>query len=268
MGPPCLAAVPMCVIRTGDQMSVIEPSQNEVRPVWDAMSDVEFVASGISRIFYAIRRVLTSSEVDEVDSGRLEIARLIHGMSTVRDVTTAAWLLMTFSKTPLESRDDPIKRLQPYLFPTALSIYTNDSIMGPLNDNHLRRPWPSLSAAMQLDLIAVSAGVETRAVRTLSLMYLSLCAAVVRSTTFNMSGTHVNLNVVCTLLARSNDFVANATDADASAKLMQISEIYVGEADSGISELLAIVRNDSNLELLGDWFGRVRDALKAMGSDR
>ena len=249
-------------------MSAIEPSQNEVLPVWEAMSNVEFVAAGISRFFSLIRRVLTSSKVDEVDSRRLEIARLIHGMSTVRDVTTAAWLLMTFSQTPLELSDDPIKGLQPYLFPTALSIYTNDSIMGSLNDNHLRRPWPSLSAAMQLDLIAVSAGVETRAVRTLSLMYLSLCAAVVRSTVFNMSGTHVNMNVVCTLLVRSNDFVANATDANASAKLMRISEVYVGEADSGISELLEIVRNDSNPELLGDWFGRVRDALKAMSGDR
>lgn len=83
-----------------------------------------------------------------------------------------------------------------------------------------------------------------------------------------MSGTQMNMNVVCTLLVRSNDFVANATDANASAKLMRVSEIYVGEADSGISELLAIVRNDSNPELLGDWFGRVRDALKAMSGDR
>lgn len=249
-------------------MSIIEPSLNEVQPVWEAMSNVDFVASGVSRIFYAIRRVLTSNEVDEVDSGRLEIARLIHGMSTVRDATTAAWLLMTFSQTPLELGDDPTKGLQPYLSPTALSIYTNDSIMGSLNDNHLRRPWPSLAAAMQLDLIAVSVGLETRAVRTLSLMYLSLCAAVVRSTAFNMSGTHMNMDVVCTLLVRSNDFVANATDANASAKLMQISEIYVGEADSGISELLAIVRNDSSPELLGDWSCRVRDALKAMSGDR
>jgi hypothetical protein len=248
-------------------MNVIEPSQSEVQPVWDAMSGVDFVASGIMRVFQIFRRILTSSKVEDVESVRLQMARLIHGMSTIRDVTTAAWTLMTLSQTPLDSSADPISGVRPYLSPAALSIYSDDSFMGSLNDNYLRRPWPSLSAAIQLDLLAVSAGVETRAVRTLSLMYLSLCAAVVRSTTFNMSGTHVNMDVVCTLLAKSNHFVADATAADASAKMMRISEIYVGEADSSISELLAIVRNDSNPGLLGYWFGRVRDALKAMTSD-
>jgi hypothetical protein len=249
-------------------MTVIEPSRIEVQPVWDAMSDVDSLASGIRRFYGLIWKVLTSSELEETDPGRLEISRLVHGMSTVRDTTTAAWLHMTLGDSSLTLGDDPIENLRPYLFASALSVFRDDTLMGSLNENHLRRPWPSLLAAMQLDLLAVSSGVEARAVRTLSLMYLALCAAVVRSTTFNMSGTHSNLNVVCTLLARSNEFVASATESDASSKLMRVSEIYVGEADRGIRELLEIVRSDSSPALLGDWFIRVRDALKAMSGGR
>lgn len=239
---------------------------DELRSIWTSIAVANFVASSINSYYALTQRVLLSEEVDDYDAGGLEIARLIHGMSSSRDDVTAAWLGMTIAERDFDPAQDPRHLLDPHLFRGAVGLYEQESIMAALDESHLKRPWPSLMNSAALDFMAISMGLEARANKTLAVSYLSLCGTLSSSSVFNQSKKNPNLLVVATLLSRVNSVVDHAAAGDPSRSIGEVHDIYVDHIDDNLEELISRLGSDSSFQALPEWFGEIREKLLVYAS--
>jgi len=239
---------------------------DELRSIWGSLAVVNFVSTSINRYCALTQKVVSSEEVEDYDAGSLEIARLIHGMSSLRDDVTAAWLGMTIAEKHFDPSQDPREVLDRHLFRGAVALYEQQSIMAALDESHLRQPWPSLMNSAALDFMALSMGLEARANRTLTLSYLSLCSTLVSSSVFNQSEKNPNFLVVATLLARVNSVVSRVEAGGHRKSFGEVRDIYVEDIDDNLEELLRRLGSDSDFQELPKWFGEIREKLLVFAS--
>lgn len=239
---------------------------DELRSIWGSIAVVNFVSASINRCYALTQSVVSSEEVEDYDAGSLEIARLIHGMSSLRDDVTAAWLGMTIAEKNFDPSQDPRQVLDPHLFRGAVALYDQQSIMAALDESHLRQPWPSLMNSAALDLMALSMGVQARANKTLSLAYLNLCSILVSSSVFNQSEKNPNFLVVATLLSRVNSVVSHVAAGGPRRSIAEVRDIYVDNIDDDLEDLLRRLGSDSDFQGLPTWFGEIREKLLLFAS--
>lgn len=239
---------------------------DELRSIWGSIAVVNFVSSSINSCYELTQRVVLSEDVETYDAVSLEIARLIHGMSILRDDVTAAWLGMAISEKDFDPSQDPRQILDRHLFRGAVKLYEQHSIMAALDESHLRQPWPSLTNSAALDVIALSMGLEARANKTLALSYLSLCGSLSSSTVFNQSEKSPNFLVVATLLSRVHSVVSRIATGDSRSSIGDVHDIFVADIDDNLEELFSHLGSDSDFRVLPKWFGEIREKLSHFAS--
>lgn len=235
---------------------------DELRSIWGSIAEVNFVASSINTHYTLTQKIVLSQEVEEYEAGGLEIARLIHGMSSLRDDVTAAWLGMTIAEKDFLPSQDPRHLLDPHLFRGAVGLYEQKSIMDALDESHLRRPWPSLINSLALDFMALSMGLEARANRTLTRSYLSLCSTLSSSNVFNQSQGHPNFLIVTTLLFRVNSVVSQVAAGGARKSIGEVQDIFVDGIDDNLGEWIGNIGSNPSFQGLPDWFGEMENLLR------
>ena len=234
---------------------------DELRSIWGSIAVVNFVASSINTHYTLTQKIVLSQEVEEYEAGSLEIARLIHGMSSLRDDVTAAWLGMSIAEKDFLPSQDPRQLLDPHLFRGAVGLYEQKSIMDALDESHLRRPWPSLINSVALDFMALSMGLEARANRTLTRSYLSLCSTLSSSNIFNQSEGHPNFLIVTTLLFRVNSVVSQVAAGGARKSIGEVQDIFVDGIDDNLGEWIGDIGSNHSFQGLPEWFGEIRENL-------
>lgn len=235
---------------------------DELRSIWGSIAEVNFVASSINTHYTLTQKIVLSQEVEEYEAGGLEIARLIHGMSSLRDDVTAAWLGMTIAEKDFLPSQDPRHLLDPHLFRGAVGLYEQKSIMDALDESHLRRPWPSLINSVALDFMALSMGLEARANRTLTRSYLSLCSTLSSSNVFNQSQGHPNFLIVTTLLFRVNSVVSQVAAGGARKSIGEVQDIFVDGIDDNLGEWIGNIGSNPSFQGLPEWFGEMENLLR------
>lgn len=235
---------------------------DELRSIWGLIAEVNFVASSINTHYTLTQKIVLLQEVEEYEAGGLEIARLIHGMSSLRDDVTAAWLGMTIAEKDFLPSQDPRHLLDPHLFRGAVGLYEQKSIMDALDESHLRRPWPSLINSVALDFMALSMGLEARANRTLTRSYLSLCSTLSSSNVFNQSQGHPNFLIVTTLLFRVNSVVSQVAAGGARKLIGEVQDIFVDGIDDNLGEWIGNIGSNPSFQGLPEWFGEMENLLR------